>query len=105
MKTEVLIQRDYSITDLRNKIGKVINNCVTCILANRKQGRKEGFLYSIDKGDTILSILSMWHIDFLGPLTPTPKGYRHILSVIDGFTEFCWYFLLEVSQLKRSSTS
>lgn len=89
MKTEALIQRDYSITDLRNKISKVINNCVTCILANRKQGRKEGFLHSIDKGDTPLS---MWHIDFLGPLTPTPKGYRHILAVIDGFTKFCWLF-------------
>lgn len=89
MKTEALIQRDYSIADLRNKISKVINNCVTCILANRKQDKKEGFLHSIDKGDTPLS---MWHIDFLGPLTPTPKGYRHILAVIDGFTKFCWLF-------------
>lgn len=89
IKTKALIQRDYSITDLRNKIGKVINNCVTCILVNRKQGKKEGFLHSIDKGDTPLS---MWHIDFLGPLAQTPKGYRHILAVIDGFTKFCWLF-------------
>jgi len=66
IKTEALIQRDYSITDLRNKIGKVINNCVTCILANQKQGKKEGFLHSIDKGDTPFF---MWHIYFLGPLT------------------------------------
>jgi len=34
----------------------------------------------------------MWHIDFLGPLTPTPKEYRHILAVIDGFTKVCWLF-------------
>ncbi|CAI6372644.1 unnamed protein product [Macrosiphum euphorbiae] len=89
IKTEALIQRDYSISDLKSKIGKIVNNCVTCILANRKQGKKEGFLHSIDKGDTPLA---MWHIDFLGPLTPTPKGYRHILAVIDGFTKFCWLF-------------
>lgn len=34
----------------------------------------------------------MWHIDLLGPLTATPKGYKHILAVIDGFTKFCWLF-------------
>lgn len=84
MKTE-----NYSITDLRNKIRKVINKCVTCILANRKQGKKEDFLHSIDKRDTPLS---MWYIDFLGPLTAIPKRYRHILAVIDGFAKFCWLF-------------
>lgn len=89
IKTEALIQRDYSINNLKSKIGKKVNNCVTCILANRKQGRKEGFLHSIDKGDTPLAT---WHIDFLGPLASTPKGYRHILAVIDGFTKFCWLF-------------
>lgn len=34
-KTEELIQRDYSINDLRSKITKLVNNCVPCILTNR----------------------------------------------------------------------
>lgn len=88
-KTEELIQRDYSRNYLKSKITKLVNNCVPCILANRKQGKQEGFLQSIDKGDTPLS---MWHIDFLGPLTLTPKRYKHILAIIDGFTTFCWLF-------------
>jgi hypothetical protein len=102
IKTETLIQCDYSITELRNKIGKVINSCVTCILANQKQSRKEGFLHSIDKEDTLFF---MWHIDFLDPLTPTPKGYRHILAVIDGFTKFYWLFPTRSVTDKESSTS
>lgn len=89
MKTVTLIQCDYSIRNLQSKVVKVINNCITYILANRKQGKKEGFLNSIEKGNVPLCI---WHIDFLGPLTATPKGYKHILAVIDGFTKFCWLF-------------
>lgn len=28
----------------------------------------------------------------MGPLTPTPKKYKHILAFIGGFTKFCWLF-------------
>lgn len=88
-KTKELIKKDYSINNLENKITEVISHCVPCILVNRKQGKQEGFLQNIDKGDTPLA---MWQVDFLGPLTPTPKGYKHIFAVIDGFTKFCWLF-------------
>jgi len=56
---------------------------------NRKQGRQEGFLHPIDKGD---APLMTWHLDFLGPMEATSKGYKHILAVIDGFSKFCWLF-------------
>lgn len=46
-------------------------------------------MQSIDKGDTPLF---MWRIDFLGPLTLTPKWYKHILAIINGFTKFYWLF-------------
>lgn len=88
-KTESLVRREYSIVGLKEKIESVIRNCVPCILMNRKQGRQEGFLHPIDKGD---APLMTWHIDFLGPMEATSKGYKHILAVIDGFSKFCWLF-------------
>ncbi|CAI6368075.1 unnamed protein product [Macrosiphum euphorbiae] len=29
---------------------------------------------------------------YVGPLTNTPRGYKHILVIIDEFTKFCWLF-------------
>lgn len=89
LKTEALVRRDYSITELKTKIECVIRNCVPCILINRKRGKQEGYLQSICKGD---APLMTWHIDFLGPMEATPKGYKYIFAVIDGFTKFCWLF-------------
>jgi len=88
-KTEALVKQNYFITGLKDKITNLLSNCVPCILANRKQGKQEGYLQSINKGDVPLST---WHFDFLGPLSSTPKGYKHILAIIDGFTKFCWLF-------------
>lgn len=33
-----------------------------------------------------------WHVDFLGPMYATLKGYEYIFAAIDGFTKFCWLF-------------
>jgi len=84
-----LLQREYSIAGLKKKIESVIKNCVPCIMINRKQGRQEGFLHPIDKGD---APLMTWHIDFLGPMEATSKGYKYIFAIIDGFSKFCWLF-------------
>lgn len=72
-KTEFLIKRDYSITGLKAKIESVIGNCVPCILINRKQGKQEGYFHSLDKGNCPLMT---WHVDFLGPMEMTSKGYN-----------------------------
>lgn len=48
-KTKALIKRDYHIQNLRAKTEKLIHNCMDCILANKRQGKQEGFLCPIDK--------------------------------------------------------
>lgn len=88
-KTEELIQRSYYIRDLTNKIGRVIANCVHCILVNKKAGKQEGFLHPIEKDSVPLYT---YHVDHLGPLGTTNKNYNHIFAVIDGFTKFVWLF-------------
>jgi len=58
--------------NVRNRIQKVIRNCIPCILAERKQGRQEGFLSPISKGEMPLDT---YHIDHLGPL-PSKKSFQ-----------------------------
>lgn len=88
-KVEILVKRDYFITGLRSKISEVIANCIACILANRKEGKKEGLLMPIDKGD---SPLHTYHVDHMGPLESTAKSYKHLLIIIDAFTKFVWIY-------------
>lgn len=89
VKTEELIVREYFIENLAEKIKRVIGNCVECILASHKRGKKEGFLHPIDKGDVPLST---YHIDHLGPMTSTHKNYKYILTVVDAYTKFTWIY-------------
>jgi len=89
MKTEALINKEYWIPNLRDKIQKVIKNCIPCILAERKQGKQEGFLNPIAKGEIPLDT---YHIDHLGPLPSTKKSYNHIFLVIDSFSKFTWLY-------------
>ncbi|XP_045503832.1 uncharacterized protein LOC123700633 isoform X1 [Colias croceus] len=66
VKTEELINRNYYMENLKEKIKTNIDNCVECILNSNKRGKKEGFLHVIDKGDLPLST---YHIDHLRLLT------------------------------------
>lgn len=88
-KTEALIREDYWFKDMRPKILKVIASCLNCILAERKQGKQEGLLQPISKGDVPLDT---FHIDHVGPMTTTKKGYQHLLVVVDAFTKFVWLY-------------
>ncbi|KAH0817262.1 hypothetical protein GEV33_005528 [Tenebrio molitor] len=88
-KTKELVQREYWISGLEEKIKKIVSNCVPCILAERKSGKQEGFLNPIDKGDRPLQT---YHVDHLGPLSQIKKGYKYIFAVIDAFTKFVWLY-------------
>ena len=88
-KTKELIREEYYIPNLEDKIRRLIQNCIPCILVERKSGKQEGFLNPIDKGDVPLQT---YHIDHLGPMTKTGKGYRYLLVIIDAFTKFVWIY-------------
>ncbi|GFW02167.1 retrovirus-related Pol polyprotein from transposon 17.6 [Trichonephila clavipes] len=57
--------------------------------ANKKTGKKEGFLKPISKESIPLST---YHVDFIGPLPSTNKSYQHIFTVVDAFTKFTWLY-------------
>lgn len=66
-----------------------IDNCITCILACRKQGKQEGKLSPIPKEATPIHTI---HIDHVGPLPSTSKKYKHLLVIVDAFTKYTWIF-------------
>ncbi|GFW71841.1 hypothetical protein TNCV_3220171 [Trichonephila clavipes] len=57
--------------------------------ANKKTGKKEGFLNPISKESIPLST---YHVDFIGPLPSTNKSYQYIFTVVDAFTKFTWLY-------------
>ena len=74
---------------MRGKIEEFIKNCIKCILAEKKQGKIEGRLNPIDKGE---QPLDTYHIDHLGPIPSTRKNYNHLFVVINSFTKFSWIY-------------
>ena len=88
-KTEQLIRRDYWFKGMREKVQRWIANCVSCILPERKHGKPEGLLHSLDKGE---GPMDTYHVDPLEPLASTKKNYNHIFAVVDAFTKFVWLY-------------
>ncbi|GFX91035.1 hypothetical protein TNCV_5106651 [Trichonephila clavipes] len=89
--------RDMQTELINKQVQNVIINCVPCILANKKCGKKEGFLNPIPKEDVPLST---YHVDFIGPLPSTNKRYQHILTIIDAFTKFTWLYPVKSTTLE-----
>lgn len=88
-KVQELIEREFWFPEMKKKIEKYIANCIPCIMAERKKGKKECLLKPIEKGDRPLET---YHIDHLGPLLTTKKNYKYLLAVVDGFTKFVWLY-------------
>lgn len=85
----MMSNQEYDITDVGKQIDKFISNCISCILATKKKGKKDGWLTPIDKLD---APLHTYHIDHLGPMPSTAKSYNHIFAVVDAFTKFLWLY-------------
>ncbi|XP_070854708.1 uncharacterized protein [Drosophila suzukii] len=83
-KTQDLIEKSFYIPKLKEKVARVVDSCVECILVNAKAGRQEGFLTPIDKGD---KPLVTYHVDHVDPMEFTKKRYNHIFEIVDAFSK------------------
>ena len=88
-KTMEVLKTRYWFNSMEKRVKKFIQNCVACILGNRKAGKREGFLYPIPKGEVPLDTI---HLDHIGPLVETKKSYQHLLVLIDSFAKFTWIY-------------
>lgn len=69
----MLVKQNYDIPGASKRIDKLIQNCVTCILATKKKGKKDGWLYTIDKHDDVP--LHAYSLDHVGLLETTQKQW------------------------------
>ena len=88
-KTEEVIEKQFFIPNLSQKVVKILRGCIECIRCNAKAGKSEGLLSPIDKSDCPLKT---FHIDHVGPMELTKKKYNHILVVVDAFSKFVWLY-------------
>ncbi|GFY25017.1 transposon Ty3-I Gag-Pol polyprotein [Trichonephila clavipes] len=49
LRSQDIVSKDFYIPRLKDKVEKCIQNCVTCILTNRKRGKQDGTLNPIEK--------------------------------------------------------
>lgn len=97
-KVEECLNKQFFIAKGKEKIQQVISSCVPCILGERKHGKGEGFLHSIEKGE---APLDTYHIDHLGPMVATCKLYKHLFVVVDAFTKFVWIYPTKTTNAKE----
>uniref|UniRef100_A0A182W804 RNA-directed DNA polymerase n=1 Tax=Anopheles minimus TaxID=112268 RepID=A0A182W804_9DIPT len=88
-KLEDVINRDYYIPSLAEKIRKKIECCVICVLADRKRGKVDGMLFPIEKGEVPFDT---YHVHHMGPMEATDKMYKYIFVVVDAFTKYTWIY-------------
>lgn len=97
-KVEESLNQQFFITKTKEKIHQVISSCVPCILSERKQGKGEGFLHSIEKGE---APLDTYHIDHLGPMVATCKQYKYLFVIVDAFSKFVWIYPTKTTNAKE----
>ncbi|KAK9681060.1 7tm Odorant receptor [Popillia japonica] len=97
-KTKELLRRDYYIPSLEEKIKNVILNCIPYILAQRQSRKQKSLLNPIEKGEVPLQI---YHVDHLGPMIQTGKGYKYLFVLVDAFSKFVWLYPTKTTSTKE----
>lgn len=65
--------------------------------ASKPNVRRVNKMYPVPKGVAPLIALYVGHLEHL---TPTKKLYKYILSVIDGFPKYVWFYPVKTTNTK-----
>ena len=84
-KTLDKVAQRYWFPRLRNFVKKYVEHCITCTVAKRHAGPKQGLLHSIEKKPIPFDVI---HCDCVGPFEESKDGYKHILVIVDAFTKY-----------------
>lgn len=83
-KCEKLIKSKFWFQGMTRFIKKYVNACLDCAFKHNKYGKKEGYLFPLQKPT---KPLDTWHIDHLGPFCKS-SGFSHILVIVDSFSKY-----------------
>lgn len=79
------IIKSYWFPHMRQKIRDHVSNCLKCIAFSPSEGKRQGYLHCIPKGQVPFEV---YHIDHYGPVDKDRLAKRYLLVVIDAFTKF-----------------
>jgi len=88
-KTLKRIKQNYWFPLMRKKIYEYIENCFTCLMANRSVSQAEGETSLFPPANKPLETL---HADQFGPLQATENKVKHVLVIVDAFTRSTWIY-------------
>lgn len=96
-KTIDRIRRTYTWPALESDVRKYISACETC-----KASKASNVLQTAPMGERRKTVRpwQMIHIDFIGPLPRSKKGFCHLLVVVDSFSKF-----VHVHPVRNATTS
>lgn len=83
--TVSLITNTYWFPNMRKSVKNYMQNCLKCLVYSPLEGKKQGFLHNITKGDLPFQTL---HVDHYGPLERTSRKKKQVFEIIDAFTKF-----------------
>lgn len=98
-KTIGRIRDFYYFPYMRRYIKVHVRNCLECILAKRKAGKKEGELHPIPPGRRPFEII---HSDHVGPFPTTSSKNKYVLGFIDNLTKFLVLFPVKTVSAKAT---
>ncbi|PIK54034.1 hypothetical protein BSL78_09063 [Apostichopus japonicus] len=65
-------------------VEKYVQSCEPCQKAKRAIHSHKAPLQPLP----VVDVFQRWHMDILGPLTPSPEGFKYILLVVDSFSKW-----------------
>lgn len=84
-RTIEFIEQVYWFPKLAEHVKRFIKICLKCIIFSPKEGKVEGLLNIIDKGNKPFHTI---HIDHYGQLNRTRNNFKYILVIVDAFSKF-----------------
>ncbi|MDD9335568.1 MAG: integrase zinc binding domain-containing protein, partial [Rickettsiaceae bacterium] len=85
-RTVEAIRRNYcKFSKLNKKVRRFLSNCLKCITYSPKDGKQEGYLHCIPKGNKPFICI---HINHYSPLSRTRMKNKFIFLIVDGYSKF-----------------
>ena len=91
-RTLAAIRLKYYWHAMRKDIEYYVKSCVVCQQTKRTANHNQKAPLQPMPVEDVFSRL---HLDFLGPITETENGEKHILLIVDSFTSWCEAFPLK----------
>lgn len=85
-KTLNKIREHFWFPGMAAFVKKYIFHCLVCVKKKGHHGPKQGLLHPINKSAIPFNTV---HLDCTGPFPTSNDGHKHILLLVDGFTNCC----------------